>query len=335
MKTVELSAFGIEHLHVVERAEPTLKEQDVLVQIEAVSLNYLDLALIKGVYKPDLAFPAIPTSDGSGTVLQVGNAVTRWKPGDRVTVHFKQDWLSGPTTAETEARRVGVTLPGVLAQRVVLPEHGLVRTPDSLTAEEASTLPIAGLTAWSGLLDEGNLQIGQTLLVQGTGGVSLAALQLAKASGARVIATTSSDEKAQKLRTLGADHVINYRQTPNWEQSVLELTAGKGADITLDVAGTETFTKSMQAVKQNGFVGIVGFLSGTEAPMNLYIPVLKSLTLRGLSVGSRQAFEQYLQALTVMQIKPVIDRVFPIEQVQDAFRYFESGQHFGKVVIRL
>lgn len=335
MKAIELTRFGVENLREAERPIPQPGAGEVLVRIEAVSLNYLDLAIARGTYLPNLPLPLIPASDGAGIVAGVGPRVSQWKEGDRVTVHYMQDWVAGELTPEGQQSKVGQQRPGVLAQYVTIPAHGLVRTPGHLSAEQASTLPIAGLTAWVGLVEYGNLQVGQTVLTQGTGGVSVAALQIARAAGARVIATSGSDEKRDKLRALGADAVINYRQVPDWDREVKRLTDGRGVDITLDVAGAETLNQSVRAVKLDGTVGIVGFVSGKELPFDVVQALRGGVKLKGSHVGNRQSFENYVRALEINRIVPVIDRVFPLERVQEAYRYLESGRHFGKVVIGL
>jgi NADPH:quinone reductase-like Zn-dependent oxidoreductase len=335
MKAVELQGFGIDNLQVVERVKPQPAAGQVLVQIKAVSLNYLDLALVQGSYNPSLAMPFTPGADGAGEIVATGAGVKQWQPGDQVIVHFTQNWLSGAITPDVVTAKVGSSIPGIFAEFVLLPAHGLVRAPVHMNSIEAATLPIAGLTAWAGLLVHGKLQVGQTVLTQGTGGVSIAALQLAKAAGARVIATSGSDDKLQKLKELGADEVINYKTTPDWDDRVLALTAGHGADVTIDVAGAASIAKSINAVKMNGTVGVIGFISGTSAHLSLINAIKKNVNVKGYQGGSRQDFENYVAALELHRIKPVIDQVFRIEQVQEAYRYLESGKHFGKIVVGL
>ncbi len=335
MKVIELTRFGVENLRVTQRPVPQPRPGEVLVRIEAVSLNYLDLVLVRGTYLPDLPLPLVPASDGAGVVAGIGAGVSQWKEGDRVTVHYMQDWVTGELTPEAQQSKVGQQRPGVLAEYVTIPAHGLVRTPGHLSPEQASTLPIAGLTAWVGLVEYGKLQVGQTVLTQGTGGVSIAALQIARAAGARVIATSGSNEKLDKLRSLGADAVINYRQVPDWDREVKRLTGGRGVDITLDIAGAETLNQSVRAVKLDGVVGMVGFVSGKELSFDVVQALRGGVQLKGSHVGSRQSFENYVNALEINRIVPVIDKVFPVDQVQEAYQYLESGQHFGKVVIRL
>jgi NADPH:quinone reductase-like Zn-dependent oxidoreductase len=333
MQAIQMQAFGLDALVLTELPVPKLGAGQVLVNITAFSLNYLDLMVIRGDYNPHLALPHIPGSDAAGVVTAVGKGVSTCKPGDRVTTTFVQQWLSGAVTAEFLASRLGCERPGVFAQYVVLPTYGLVPTPPHLSDQEAATLPIAGLTAWVGLMEHAGLQPGQTVLVQGTGGMSVFALQFAKASGCRVIATSGSDQKLETMKALGADALINYRATPLWEEEVLRLTEGRGADLTLDVAGEHTVNQSMRAVKLGGFVGLVGFLSGLRLEFDLFTAIVGNKTLKGYSVGSRESFAAMNQALTTNGIRPVIDRVFPASQVREAFEYLESGKHLGKVVL--
>nr|WP_295871338.1 NAD(P)-dependent alcohol dehydrogenase [uncultured Chitinophaga sp.] len=335
MKAVQLTAFGADHLVIADIPTPSLKANEVLVHIKAVSLNYLDLVLLNGTFERDVDFPYIPASDGAGVVAAVGTEVTRWKPGDRVAVQYVQNWTKGPIDAESNKVRVAWQTPGVLSEYTAIPEHGLVKMPENLSFEEAATLPIAAVTAWYGLIEQAGLRPGQTVITQGTGGVSLFALQIAKAAGARVIATTSNKEKATRLEALGADAVINYRQYPEWHEQVKALTGGAGADITLDVAGAATIAQSLQAVRENGFVGTAGFITGPELPLNIHQHRinLNFLRIQGLAVGSAESFEALNRAIEVNDIHPVIDSVFTMEQAKEAYLRLESGQHTGKIVI--
>ncbi len=335
MKAIEITAFGLEKLQLVERPTPAPGPGQLLIRIEAVSLNYLDLMVVRGHYNPQLALPHVPGADGAGTVQAVGTGVTDWQPGDRVTTHFMQNWLDGPPTAHSADAKLGATLPGVLAEYVVLPASGVVRTPAHMSSAEAATLPVAGLTAWVGLVEYGHLRPGQTVLTQGTGGVSIAALQLAKAAGARVIATTGSADKAGQLRALGADEVINYRTTPDWPAQVKALTGGEGVDLTLNTVGGESINQSLQAIRPGGLVGLVGVIEGVEATFNMSQAFSSFATLKAYQVGSRRRFEDYGRALESSGIRPVVDRTFPLAEAQAAFRYLEEGAHVGKVVITL
>lgn len=337
MKAVQLTRFGIENLIVNELESPSPLDHEVLVRIKAVSLNYLDTIIARGSFSNELNFPYIPASDGSGIVESVGKNVTRWKTGDRVAIQYVQKWTKGNIDKESNSIRVAWQTPGVMAEYVCIPEYGLVKAPDNLSFEETATLPIAALTAWHGLINQANLQLGQTVLTQGTGGVSLFALQIAKAAGARVIATTSSDEKAGRLKAIGADEIINYAQNPDWHQEVLSLTNGEGVDITLDIAGTKTIEQSLLSVKENGFVGTAGFISGTELPLDIHRHKINMsfLRIQGLAVGSAESFSALNRAIELTNLHPIIDEVFTIDQVKDAYRKLEEGRHFGKIVISI
>jgi NADPH:quinone reductase-like Zn-dependent oxidoreductase len=337
MKAVQLTKFGIEHLILNKVGSPTPSDHEVLVRIKAVSLNYLDIIIAQGSFSSELNIPYIPASDGCGIVEGVGKNVTKWKTGDRVAIQYVQKWSKGKIDKESNSIRVAWQTPGVMAEYVCIPEYGLVKAPDNLSFEETATLPIAALTAWHGLINQANLQLGQTVLTQGTGGVSLFALQIAKAAGARVIATTSSDEKAKRLKAIGADEVINYTQNPEWHQQVLSLTNGEGVDITLDIAGTKTIEQSLLSVKENGFVGTAGFISGTALPLDIHRHKINMsfLRIQGLAVGSAESFSALNRAIELTNLHPVIDEVFTIDRVKDAYRKLEEGKHFGKIVISL
>ncbi|GAB3583624.1 zinc-dependent alcohol dehydrogenase family protein [Hymenobacter daeguensis] len=304
----------------------------VLVRVRAVSLNYRDLGVAQS---PNRLKPVIPCSDGAGEVAAVGAGVTRVQAGDRVAGIFFQTWLAGPLVAEVHAQALGGSADGMLAEYVVLSEQGLVKLPDYLTYEEAACLPCAGVTAWNSLFEQGHLQPGQTVLLQGTGGVSILSMQLAKAAGARVIITSSSDEKLARARELGADETINYRTTPDWEQEVQRLTNGLGADHVVEVGGAGTLEKSLGATRASGHIAFVGVLTGVAAPIATHLLLTKSLRLTGIYVGSRDMFERYLQALTQTRLRPVIDRVFAFEEAPAALQHLKSGAHFGKIVVRL
>ncbi|SHF64563.1 zinc-dependent alcohol dehydrogenase family protein [Pedobacter caeni] len=337
MKAIQLEQFGLAHLIAKEIPKPNPKRGEVLVRIKAVSLNYLDLIMANGTFNKNLVFPYTPASDGSGLVEAIGEEVTRWKVGDRVAVQYVQNWTKGKIDRESNLIRVGWQSPGVMAEYVCLPEHGLVKAPENLSFEETATLPVAALTAWHALINQANLQLGQTVLVQGTGGVSLFALQIAKAAGARVIATTSNNEKAERLKALGADAVINYNEHPQWQEKVLALTGGEGVDITLDIAGTKTIAQSLLSVKENGFVGTTGFISGADLPLNIHEHKINMsfLRIQGLAVGSAESFTALNRAIEINDIHPVIDRVYELDQVQEAYKRIENGDMVGKIVITI
>lgn len=320
---------GIDSFTWGERHVPEPREQEVRIRVRAVSLNYRDLVIASGDYPLSHSHPLLPISDGAGTVDAVGSGVTRVRVGDRVSANFVRDWISGPFGPAQQASSLGGEVDGMLAEYVVLPEHALVKIPETLTFAEAATLPCAAVTSWNALVFHGRIRAGHTLVVQGTGGVSLFALQIARHSGARVIATTGDEAKVAKLRDLGADVVINYRKTPDWGSAVRRHTGGYGADHIIEVGGAGTLEQSLQAVRLGGEISIIGFLAGTAANLNLVPVILNHVRLNGIFVGSREMFEQLLRT----PIRPVIDRSFSFDEALDAYRYLSSGKHFGKVVM--
>ena len=333
MKAIQLKGTGIEHLTSVDLPQPEPGPGEVMVKVAAVSLNALDLFYAKGLYKSTRPLPVIAVADGAGTVVATGSGVTEWKPGDKVVSHFVQQWQQGPNLPYTNHIRTGLQTQGMLAEYVCQPEYAWVAAPSSYSFAEAATLPIAGLTAWTGLINYGGLACGQTVLTQGSGGVSLFALQIAKAAGARVIATSGSDAKLERLGQMGADALINYKQYPEWHKEVRRLTNGTGVDITLDIAGGQTLMQSALSVKLNGLVGMVGFLDNTVTQVDILPLINGYVRLQGFSVGSRESFRHFIQAIELHGIRPVIDKTFPIEDTQAAYRHMYNGAYFGKIVI--
>jgi NADPH:quinone reductase-like Zn-dependent oxidoreductase len=335
MKTWQVrERFGLDALTLTEQQTPTPRRGEVLVRVRAASVNYRDLAVVGGLYNPALPLPFVPLSDGAGEVAAVGEGVTRFRAGDRVVGAFHQGWLAGELTPEAlAAGQLGSPLGGVLAEYVVLPEQGLVRAPEHLSFEEAATLPIAGVTAWSALFGDRPVRAGDTVLVQGTGGVAAFAIQLARAAGARVIVTSSSDAKLARDRELGATDGINYRTTPGWEERARELTGGRGPDLIVDIAGE--LARSVAAVRAGGQVTAVGFLAGAETPVQIVPLLVKDVRIEGVSVGSRAHFEALNRALEQHKIHPVVDRVFPFEQAREALAALREATHVGKLVIRV
>jgi NADPH:quinone reductase-like Zn-dependent oxidoreductase len=327
-------ASGPDSLKLDEVPDPKAGPGQVVVRVKAASLNYRDLLVVKGHYARNLPLPLVPLSDGAGEVAEVGSGVTKFKPGDRVTGCFFSNWSDGPLNDSASKSARGGAIDGMLAEYVALPETGLVSTPDHLTDEEAATLPCAGLTAWHALMEGGGLKAGQTVLVQGTGGVSLFALQFAKVAGARVIATSSSDSKLSKVRELGASDGINYKTTTDWDVAVRNLTDGLGVDHIVEVGGAGTLPRSMKAVKLGGHIALIGVLTGGGEidPRPL---LMKNIRLQGIYVGSRLMFENMNRAVSLHKLKPVIDRVFPFDQAVEAYKHLESGSHFGKIVIEI
>lgn len=329
---------GLDALRAVTGNEPRCGSHDVIVEMKAWSLNYRDLAMPHGGYiandKVKKNPPLVPLSDGAGEVVAVGDAVTKWKVGDRVAGCFFQDWIDGELTRSQISTALGGAIDGVLAERVALPEHGLVAIPGSFTFEQAATLPCAAVTAWQSLTCA-QTKPGQTVLLLGTGGVSIFALQLAKSFGAKVIITSSSEEKLERAKSLGADETIHYPSHPEWQQEVLKLTAGEGVDHVLEVGGAGTLARSMASTRVSGTVSLIGILSNAAADANPSpLPALfNRLTIRGIYVGSRKMFEDMNRAIEVNQIKPVIDRSFSFDETVDAYKHLQSAKHFGKVTI--
>ena len=336
MRTVRIHQFGGPEQYRVEDFEAKAPGSgEVAVRVRAASLNFRDLLVLKGAYNPKIPFPFVPLSDGAGEVLEVGPGVQRFKAGDRVAAAFMPRWLSGPPTEAASASALGGGGVGMLSEVVVLPAEGLVPIPSHLSFEEAATLPCAGVTAWNALVEEGEIRPGQTVLIQGTGGVSLFALQIAKAAGARVIATSGSETKLARVLEMGASDVVNYKTNPEWDRRVRELTGGEGVDHVIEVGGAGTLARSLRAVKIGGRVSLIGVLSGGVSDINIFPILMKSLRIQGIYVGSRLMFEHFNGAVAANRIHPVIDRVFDLQDAPDALRYIESGTHFGKIVIRL
>jgi len=335
MKAYEVKQFGIENLVIVERDVTQPAATEVVIKFHAASLNYRDLMFVKGSYNPKAKLPAVPFSDGAGEVVDVGGNVTKWKVGDRVCPIFTQGWLEGePSLRKNRTALGGGDFAGVLREYGVFDESGLVGIPPSLSYEEAATLPCAAVTAWHALVTSGKVQAGDTVLTLGTGGVSIFALQFAKMHGARVVATSSSDEKLEKAGKLGADETINYRQTPDWDKEVLRLTGRIGVDHVVEVGGSGTLAKSLNSVRVGGHVALIGVLANGEGDFNPTGILMKGVRVQGIFVGSRHMFEDLNKALEANQLKPVIDKLFPFTEAREALQYMESGSHFGKIVIQ-
>jgi NADPH:quinone reductase-like Zn-dependent oxidoreductase len=335
MRAYEVQKFGIDDLALIGREDPKPGVSEVLVKFHAASLNYRDLMVVTGTYNPRMKLPAVPLSDGAGEVVGVGDAVTKWKVGDRVMPIFAQHWIYGDTTEEKRRTSLGAGAQwdGTLREFGAFDQEGLVRIPDHLSYEEASTLPCAAVTAWHALAVSGNLKAGETVLTLGTGGVSIFALQIAKMFGARIFSTTGNNEKIAKLKELGASEVINYRSREDWDAAVLELTGKKGVDHVVEVGGSGTLAKSLNAVRFGGHVAMIGALTG-PAGFNPTTVFMKAVRLQGIFVGPRTIFEDLTNAIDVAGMRPVIDKVFGFNEAREAMHYMQSGSHFGKVVIK-
>jgi NADPH:quinone reductase-like Zn-dependent oxidoreductase len=319
----------------VERTLPALGPHDVRVRVRAVSLNYRDLSIARGAHRRLHAPPVIAASDGAGEVAEVGGEVRRFRVGDRVCALFFPAWQDGELIGAYHARALGGSTDGMLAEEVVADENALVAVPAHLSFEEAATLPCAGVTAYNALFESAHIGPGQTVLAQGTGGVSIFTLQLAKAAGARVIVTSQSEAKRRRAVELGADHVIDYKAMPNWGEAAQAWTDRRGVDVVVEVGGPGTFDQSVTALRYGGTMSLLGVLTGTKGEVNTYGLFQKALHVRGIYVGSRRMFESLNRALTASQLHPIVDRVFPFEAYREAYEHLASGAHFGKVVIRV
>jgi NADPH:quinone reductase-like Zn-dependent oxidoreductase len=341
VKVIDMKAYELRELSgpdgVVlnaDRPSPQPGHGEVVIQVRAASLNYRDLLIASGKYGGRMKSNAIPLSDGAGEVAAVGEGVERVKVGDRVTGAFFPDWVAGEISGEATRVGLGGPVDGMLAEFVVLPERAVLPFPEHLSFEEAATLPCAALTAWNALNEVGRLRAGDTVLLQGAGGVSIFALQFARLQGATVILTSSSDEKLKRAAALGANHLINYKRTPEWDQEVKRLTGGRGVDLVVEVGGAGTLERSLRAVRVGGVVATIGLVAGTGA-INPLPLIMRAIRLIGVYVGSHEMFAAMNRAISGARLRPVIDQVFPFDQATEAYRYQESGRHFGKVVIRV
>ncbi|MEU4563116.1 NAD(P)-dependent alcohol dehydrogenase [Actinoplanes sp. NPDC023936] len=336
MRAWKLDNFGFENLHLYDDvAVPVPGPGEILVKVAAAALNYRDKALVEGIYAPEkMPKGLIPVADFAGSVAALGEGVTTFTVGDRVTSHFYLDWIDGPWREAYTDRQTGGPLNGGLAEYAVLTAATAMPTPAHLTDEEAATLPIAALTPWFAMREYGNIGAGDTVLVQGTGGVSVFATQIAAALGARVIATSSSDDKLARIRELGATDTINYRTTPDWATTALDLTGGEGVDIVIDVVGGDGLADSIRAVKGSGMVAVVGFLDGQASALDLMSVIWRQARVQGIAVGHVRAFERLLAFVDEHKIRPVIDSVFDFEDARDAYARLDKGP-FGKIVIKI
>lgn len=326
-----VSDGGIDALHLADVETPEPGPGQVRVKIAASSINFRDLMTIKDPVARNLPYPRVPNSDGAGTVTALGAGVTGLKVGDRVASCFFQDWPAGPCSVGVMNSALGGALDGVLAEEVVLKAGGVIPVPEHLSLEQAATLPCAALTAWHALAEVGGVTAGDTVLLLGTGGVSIFALQFAKLMGARVILTSSSDAKLERARAMGADDTVNYRTTPEWQEAVMDLTGGVGVDVTVEVGGAGTLAKSIAATRVGGAIGLIGVLTGGE--INPTLIMRKSLKVQGIYVGSYRMFSDMNAAIALHRLEPVIDQTFTFDDAKSAYRAMEAAGHFGKIVI--
>ena len=338
MRTYQLpkGGAGIDALVQVDRPTPKPLYRQALVKVAACSLNYRDLGIVRGTYRMPVRENLIPLSDGAGEVVEVGTGVTRVKVGDKVAGCFFQRWPAGEMNAhEVAASALGGAIDGMLAEYVVLEEEGVVKIPEHLSLEEGATLPCAGVTAWSAIVHHAKLIAGQTVLLQGTGGVSIFGLQLARAMGITAIITSSSDEKLTRAKALGAAFGINYKTTPEWDKAAREFTGGRGVDHVLEVGGAATLTQSFGAIRVGGKISVIGGVSGGATALNPGLIFSKRANVQGIYVGSTEMFEAMNAAIAANKIKPAIDRVFGFDEVKAALNHMAAGAHFGKIVIRV
>lgn len=331
MRAWQISSFGIHSLEFVERPAPAPGPGEVLVRLRAVSLNFRDLLMVKGLYNPKMRLPRIPCSDGAGEVLETGPGVTAFKPGDRVAGIFMQNWLDGPITAARARGALGGDIDGMLTEFTVLHQDGLVPIPDHLSFQEAATLPCAAVTAWNALR-AADLMPGSTVLIQGTGGVSIFALQFARLRGARVIGVSSSYEKLDRASSLGLDAGLNYRDNPEWDRWALDQTGGEGVDLVVEVGGSGTLARSLKALRFAGTIAQIGVLTGAPEPLAIPLILHKMARIHGIYVGSRQDFLDMNRAVILAQMRPVGEE-FHWTQAREVLEKMEEGSHFGKMVL--
>jgi NADPH:quinone reductase-like Zn-dependent oxidoreductase len=331
MRVWQIPSFGVDSLEFVERPTPEPRAGEVLVKVRAISFNFRDLLMVKGLYNPRLKLPRIPCSDGAGEVAAVGAGVKAWKPGDRVAGIFMQNWLDGPVTPAKSKGALGGDIDGMLAEYVVLKETGMVAVPAHLSLQEAATLPCAAVTAWNALA-AGQLKPGATVLIQGTGGVSIFALQFARLRGARVLGISSSPQKLERICSLGLDAGLNYSENPAWDRWALEQTGGEGVDMVVEVGGMGTLPRSLRALRVGGVIAQVGVLSGPAEPLPLPTILHKQVRIQGIYVGSRQDFVDMNKAISLTQMRPVGED-FPWTQAPEVLALMEEATHFGKLVL--
>jgi NADPH:quinone reductase-like Zn-dependent oxidoreductase len=326
---------GIDALSRVDLPNPKPLHRQVLVKVAACSLNYRDLGIVRGTYRMPVRDKVVPLSDGAGEVVEIGPGVTRVKAGDKVAGCFFQRWPGGEPSRDVQASALGGSIDGMLAEYAVLEEDGVVKIPEHFSVEEGATLPCAGVTAWHAMMVHAKLIAGQTVLLQGTGGVSIFGLQFAHAMGITAVITSSSDDKLKRAKTLGAACTVNYKSTPEWDKAAVEFTGGRGVDHVVEVGGAGTLARSFGAIRVGGKISMIGGLSGAATELNPSLILAKRANVQGISVGSTQMFEAMNAAISANRIKPAIDRVFSFDEAQSAYKHMAAGTHFGKIVIRV
>jgi NADPH:quinone reductase-like Zn-dependent oxidoreductase len=334
----QIDAFGLEHLRVLERPLLPLRHHEIRIRVRAASLNYRDLLVALGHHPSrvnDIRLPLVPLSDCAGEVIEIGRAVDRFQLGDRVSCAQMPDWTAGPFKPENAKSALGGAIDGVLAKYFSGHQHGFVKIPDTLSFEEAATLPTAALTAWNALFEFDDLKPGETVLVQGSGGVSVFALQFALAAGARVVAITGSEAQVGRLERLGAEHVIRYEKEPEWSRVVLEVTGGAGVDHVVETGGAGTIDESIKATAMGGSISLVGLLTGAGGRLDMLPILAKTLRIQGVVVGSVEMFERMIGMIEHLGIRPVIDEAFEMQDIAAALEYLRSGRHLGKVIIKV
>jgi NADPH:quinone reductase-like Zn-dependent oxidoreductase len=335
MKVMQIPAFGINNLQLVNTDTPRPDNGQVLVRLNAASINYRDYQIIQGEFTPNVPFPLIPLSDGAGEIVALGEGVDRVQIGDKVTPLFFPRWLSGEALNKERSVSSGLEVPGVLREFGVYDQQAVTKVASHLTDEEAACFPCAGLTAWNSLVTIAGIRAGGSVLVQGTGGVGIFALLFAKALGANVIVISSSNDKLARARALGADHCINYKAMPDWGQAALELTNGRGVDVVVEIGGSGTLANSAQAIRHGGHIAIIGYLAGAKIELTVFSLITKNAHWHGLGVGNRDQYEQMMAFVDKHRIRPVIDKIYEFEQTGQALVDLVKADHFGKLVVRI
>lgn len=334
MFAYELQKFGLDGIIANERAQKPVKDNEITVKIEAVCLNYHDFLTALGLANQRLKLPVIPLSDGAGTIVEVGKDVSEFNVGDKVASLFFPQWHSGKPTREKLASVTGETVDGCMQEFFTAPATQFIKAPSNLTAAQASTLPCAALTAWQSLVVDAGIKSGDTVLVQGTGGVSVFALQFAKLLGAEVIVTSSSDEKLERAKALGADHLINYKTIEKWGKAAVEITSGQGVDLVVEVGGSGTFAQSLRAAKIGGHVSVIGVLSGFSDEISVAQIMGKNLTVKGITVGHKESFAEMNTAIQLHNLQPLISTTLAFDNIKEGFELMQSGKHMGKICLQ-